>query len=65
METVLPPCSARQECTKTTTSLYELIEALQHEFGPENDDLVVATIVHLLRSKRVRFLHDLGESHRN
>ena len=53
METVLPPCSTEQEYIQT--SLYELIEALQSEIGPENDDLVVAIIVYLFRSKRIRF----------
>ena len=53
METILPPCSTGQEYTKT--SLYELIETLQNEISPENDDLIVAIIVYLLRSKRIRF----------
>jgi len=65
MEIVLPPCSTRQERTTTTTSLYELIEALQNEFGPENDDLVVTTVVHLLRSERIKFLHNLEAGHCN
>ena len=53
METVLPPCSTGQEYIET--NLYELIEALQSEIGPENDDLIVAIIVYLLRSKRIKF----------
>ena len=55
METTLvPPCSTRPQSTTITTSLYELIEAIQKEVGPENDDLVVATVVYLLRSQRLR-----------
>lgn len=60
METVLPPCSCRQQGTTSTTTLYELIEALQNEVGPEHDDLIVAIVVDLFRSQRIRFLHTLG-----
>ena len=66
METTLvPSCSTGQQSTTITTSLYELIEALQHEVGPENDDLVVATVVYLLRSQHIRFLHNTEPSHCN
>ena len=65
METVLPPCSTRPQCTTITTSLYELIEALQNEVGPADDDLVVATVAYLLRSQRIRFLCYTGTSHCN
>ena len=65
METVLPPCSTRQQCTTLTTSLYELIEALQNEVGPEDNDLVVATVAYLLRSQRVRCLCYTGTSQCN
>jgi len=59
METALvPPCSTRPQCITITTSLYELIEALQNEVGPENDDLVVAIVVYLLRSRHVRLLRN-------
>ena len=65
METGLPPWSTRQQCTAITTSLYELIEALQNEIGPEDDDLVVATVMYLWRSQRIKFLHNLEASHCN
>ena len=65
METVLPPYSTRPQCTTITTSLYELIEALQNEVGPEDDDLVVATVAYLLRSQCVRFLCYTGASQCN
>jgi hypothetical protein len=35
------------------TTLYELIAVLQDVVGPDNDPLVVATVVHLLRSGRL------------
>ena len=65
METVLPPCSCGQHGTTNTTTLYALIEALQNAFGPENDDLVVATVMYLLRSQCVRFLPNLEVSRCN
>ena len=59
METALvSPCSTRPQSTPITTSLYELVEALQDEVGPENDDLVVATVMYLLRSHSIKFLRD-------
>ena len=65
METVLPPCSCRQQGTTSTTTLYELIEALQNALGAENDDLVVATVMYLWHSQRIKFLHNLEVSHCN
>ena len=65
METALPPCSCGQHGTTNTTTLYALIEALQNAFGPENDDLVVATVMYLLRSQCVRFLPNLEVSRCN
>ena len=66
METALvPPCSTRQQSTTITTSLYALIEALQNEVGSEEDDLVVATVVYLLRAQRLRFLRDPKPGHCN
>lgn len=62
---VVPPCSTRQQRTKTTTSLYELIDAVQKTVGPENDDLVVAIVMDLMRSGRIRFLRHTGVSHCN
>ena len=64
METVVvPPRRTRQQ--GLTTSLYDLIEAIQNTVGPEDDDLVVATVVYLLRTGRIRFLHNLGVGHCN
>ena len=66
MKTALvPTCSTRPQSTTITTSLYALIEALQNEVGPENDALVVAIVVYLLRSRHVRFLRNPGASECN
>jgi hypothetical protein len=39
-----------------STTLYELIVALQDLVGPQDDALVVATVVHLLQSQRLTML---------
>jgi hypothetical protein len=38
---------------RLTTTLYDLLAALQDVVGPDDDPLVVATMVHLLRSGRL------------
>ncbi len=56
METVLSPLDPPSlRSTTVTTSLYELIEALQETAGPEEDDLIVATVMYLLESGRITF----------
>jgi hypothetical protein len=42
---MMPTCLA--------TTLYDLIAAIQDVVGPEDDVLVVATVVHLLRSRQL------------
>ncbi len=44
--------------TTITTSLYDLVAAISDEVGPNEDDLMTATVVHLLQSGRVKFLGD-------
>ena len=39
-----------------TTTLYDVIAAIQDELSPDDDTLVVATMVHLLRSGRLTWL---------
>ena len=56
METIVVP-RRRNSKQSTTTSLYELIETIQNSVGPEDDDLVVATMMYLLRSGHIRVLH--------
>ena len=50
------------------TTLYDLIAAIQDELSPDDDTLVVATVVHLLRSGRLTWLgkasEHLGQSQR-
>ena len=66
MQTVLqPPLSTAPHSRTITTSLYELIETVQTAIGPENDELVVATVMYVLRSGRARFLNSIGASHCN
>jgi len=42
------------------TTLFDLIAALQEAGTPEGDAGVVATVLHLLRSGRIRFLGGKG-----
>jgi hypothetical protein len=39
-----------------TTTLYDVIAAIQDELSPDDDELVVATVVHLLQSGRLTWL---------
>ncbi len=38
------------------TTLYDLMAAIQANVDPDDDDLVVATMVHMLHAGRVRWL---------
>jgi hypothetical protein len=40
------------------TTLYDLIEAINNEVPPEEEALVVAAVIDLFKSGRVRFLSD-------
>ena len=42
-----------QPASTTLTTLYDLVAAVQDSVGPEHDDLVVATVVSLLRAGHV------------
>ena len=46
------------EPTTVATTLYELVEAISAEVEPGEDDLIIATVVHLLNSGRVKFTGD-------
>ena len=66
MQTVLkPPLSTTQKSKTITTSLYELIETVQREIGSESDELVVATVMYVLRSGRAKFLNSMEANHCN
>jgi len=66
MKTILkPPLDTTQRSTTVTTNLYELVAAVQNEVGPENDELVVAMVMYLLRVGRATFLYNMGANHCN
>ena len=44
------------------TTLYDLIVAINAEADPEDENLAVATVVHLLCTGQVRFLGELESS---
>ena len=39
-----------------TTTLYDLVEALSAEVGPDEDHLVTAAVMHLINSSRAKFI---------
>jgi hypothetical protein len=47
-----------QASSTIETTLYDLIAAISAEVGPHDDDLVTATVVHLVNSGRVKFTDD-------
>ncbi len=55
-----------QRPARLTTTLYELLTAIQDVVGPADDALVVATVQHLVQSGRLTWLGDargrLGEA---
>jgi len=53
-----PERSTTMAPTRVTTTLYDVIAALQTVVEPEEDDVVVAIVAAWLRSGRLRFLED-------
>jgi hypothetical protein len=45
-----------QESVIITTTLYDLIAAINSEVSPEEDALVIATVMAILKSGRARFV---------
>jgi hypothetical protein len=41
---------------RLTTTLYDLVEAISTEVGPDEDHLVAAAVMHLINSNRTRFV---------
>lgn len=39
-----------------TTTLYDLVEAVNDAVGPDEDRLVIAAVMHLINSSRARFV---------
>lgn len=54
--------AAEADASHTTirTTLYDLIEAIHTEVGPEDDDLVVTTVMHLMATGRMKFPQEQG-----
>lgn len=52
----LAPVPATTEVPRITTTLYDLVAALNAEVGPEDDHLVTAAVMHLINSGRTRFI---------
>jgi hypothetical protein len=46
---------------RLTTTLYELLAAIQEVVGPDEDALLVATVRHLLQSGRLTWLGEARE----
>jgi hypothetical protein len=42
--------------TSITTTLYDLVAALNAEVNPEDDALVTAAVVHIINANRARFI---------
>jgi hypothetical protein len=61
--TVMPVGCTTQTPTALTTTLYDLIAALQDAAGPDGDTLVVATVMHLMRSGQLTWRRDRPERH--
>jgi hypothetical protein len=53
-----PECSTAVAPTRVTTTLYDIMAALQTVVEPEDDDLVVAIVAEWLRSGRLRVFED-------
>jgi hypothetical protein len=51
-----------RRCKPIRTTLYELIEALNNLLPPEEEHLVVATVVHLLRTGRLTYPASLAQN---
>ena len=50
--------TAAEAPSSLRTMLYEVIAALQTVTEPDEDDLVVATVLHRLRSRRITFARE-------
>jgi hypothetical protein len=61
--TAMPVGYTTQTPTALRTTLYDLIAALQDAAGPDEDTLVVAAVVHLMRSQRLTWRRDRLERH--
>lgn len=70
MNTVIAPCERQTGATdvvgrddapaRITTTLYDLLATMQAVVSPDEDELVVTTVVHWLRSGRITLLGEDG-----
>jgi hypothetical protein len=61
--TAMPVRCTTQTPTALTTTLYDLIAALQDVAGPDEGTVVVAAVMHLMRSRRLTWHRDRLERH--
>jgi len=52
---------AQPELATVSTTLGELIEAVNEEVEPEDDHLVSEVVLHLLEARRIKFQNPMGE----
>lgn len=55
------PEPAQPELATITTTLGELIGAINEELEPEEDHLVAKVVLHLLETGRIKFMNPMGE----
>jgi hypothetical protein len=51
---------AQPEFATVTTTLGELISTINEEVEPQEDRLVAEIVLHLLETRRIRFLNTIG-----
>jgi DNA-binding LacI/PurR family transcriptional regulator len=56
LATHLATVPATSEPTRITTTLYDLVDALSAQVGPDDDQLVTAAVMHLINSGHARFV---------
>ncbi|MGQ4809032.1 hypothetical protein NKDENANG_02428 [Candidatus Entotheonellaceae bacterium PAL068K] len=57
-QTIAPQELSQVKSTTVETTLYDLIASIDDAASPASSELVTATVVHLLNSRRVRFSGD-------
>lgn len=57
--TLTPPTAERTDATpgRLETTLYDLLAALNAAAGPEDEEVVLAAMVHLLQTSRITCTH--------
>jgi hypothetical protein len=53
LQNVVGNTNKSQEIVKVHTTLYDLIDTINAEVSPDEDDVLTATVVHLLNTRRV------------